>query len=128
MEEAYSMNHYLLLLLCSFASRSAGWMTVNPTRCMPVSRQSIPSHFSANDNDNDRDDDKSSLKVELIEQLSWDDSGDKVPLLQSKPREEKRDLFIPIFALISLAGLFGTYAYEMLHLASKGELYLPWGN
>jgi hypothetical protein len=96
---------------------------------MPASRQRIiQSRLSANDNNADWDDDKSSLKVELKEQLSWDDSGDKIPLLQSKLREEERDVFIPIFALISLAGLLGTYAYEMLRLASRGELYLPWGN
>ena len=38
----------------------------------------------------------------------------------------ERDLFIPIFALVSLAGLFGSYGYEMLRLYSRGELYLPW--
>ena len=42
--------------------------------------------------------------------------------------EPERDLFIPIFALVSLAGLFGAYGYEMLRLASRGELYLPWNN
>lgn len=39
---------------------------------------------------------------------------------------QERDLFIPIFALISLAGLFGSYGYEMARLYSRGELYLPW--
>ena len=43
---------------------------------------------------------------------------------QSAP--EERDLFIPIFSLVSLAGLFGSYGYEMLRLYSRGELYLPW--
>ena len=38
----------------------------------------------------------------------------------------ERDLFIPIFALVSLGGLFGSYGYEMLRLYSRGELYLPW--
>jgi cobalamin biosynthesis Mg chelatase CobN len=38
---------------------------------------------------------------------------------------EERDLFIPIFAVISLAGLFGAYGYEMFRLYSRGELYLP---
>mmetsp|Transcript_4599 Transcript_4599/g.5315 ORF Transcript_4599/g.5315 Transcript_4599/m.5315 type:complete len:112 (+) Transcript_4599:44-379(+) len=41
-------------------------------------------------------------------------------------KEPERDLFIPIFALVSLAGLFGSYGYEMLRLYSRGELYLPW--
>ena len=40
--------------------------------------------------------------------------------------EPERDMFIPIFALVSVTGLFGAYAYETLRLASKGELYLPW--
>jgi hypothetical protein len=39
---------------------------------------------------------------------------------------EERDLFIPILSLVSLAGLFGSYGYEMLRLYSRGELYLPW--
>jgi hypothetical protein len=47
---------------------------------------------------------------------------------QNRNVEQERDLFIPIFALVSLAGLFGAYGYEMLRLASRGELYLPWNN
>ncbi|MBE0451864.1 MAG: hypothetical protein IBX70_13640 [Clostridia bacterium] len=46
----------------------------------------------------------------------------------SSTQEPDRDLFIPIFALISMAGLFGSYGYEMLRLYSRGELYLPWNN
>ena len=38
----------------------------------------------------------------------------------------ERDLFIPIFAIVSLVGLFGAYGYEMVRLYSRGELYLPW--
>jgi len=38
----------------------------------------------------------------------------------------ERDLFIPIFSIVSLLGLFGAYGYEMFRLASRGELYLPW--
>lgn len=41
-------------------------------------------------------------------------------------QRQERDLFIPIFALVSLFGLFGSYAYELLRLYSRGELYLPW--
>lgn len=40
--------------------------------------------------------------------------------------DQERDLFIPIFAIVSLAGLFGAYGYEMLRLNAQGELYLPW--
>ena len=39
--------------------------------------------------------------------------------------DQERDLFIPIFAVVSLLGLFGAYGYEMLRLYSRGELYLP---
>jgi hypothetical protein len=46
--------------------------------------------------------------------------------LSSQPPPPERDLFIPIFSLVSLAGLMGAYGYEMLRLYSRGELYLPW--
>ena len=47
--------------------------------------------------------------------------------IQEKKRVEKeKDLFIPMFALVSIAGFFGLYTYEMLRLYSRGELYLPW--
>mmetsp|Transcript_29669 Transcript_29669/g.50588 ORF Transcript_29669/g.50588 Transcript_29669/m.50588 type:complete len:157 (-) Transcript_29669:49-519(-) len=39
---------------------------------------------------------------------------------------KERDLFIPIFTLVSVIGFSGLYGYEMLRLYSKGELYLPW--
>ncbi|EJK74409.1 hypothetical protein THAOC_03914 [Thalassiosira oceanica] len=39
---------------------------------------------------------------------------------------EERDLFIPIFTLVSVIGFSGLYGYEMLRLYSRGELYLPW--
>jgi len=42
--------------------------------------------------------------------------------------EEERDLFIPIFAVVSLAGLLGAYGYEMVRLYLRGELYLPFLN
>jgi hypothetical protein len=44
---------------------------------------------------------------------------------QADIEAEERDLFIPLFALISLAGLFGAYGYEMIRLYLRGELYLP---
>jgi hypothetical protein len=42
--------------------------------------------------------------------------------------EPERDIFIPIFAIAAILGLFGSYGYEMMRLASRGELYLPWSN
>ena len=46
----------------------------------------------------------------------------------SSSNNEERDLFIPIFALVSIMGFTGLYGYEMLRLYSRGELYLPWNN
>lgn len=40
--------------------------------------------------------------------------------------EKERDLFIPIFTLVSVIGFTSLYGYEMLRLYSRGELYLPW--
>ena len=46
----------------------------------------------------------------------------------SKQEEPQRDLFIPIFTLVSVVGFGGLYAYETLRLYMNGELYLPGGN
>mmetsp|Transcript_26941 Transcript_26941/g.38649 ORF Transcript_26941/g.38649 Transcript_26941/m.38649 type:complete len:137 (+) Transcript_26941:32-442(+) len=56
------------------------------------------------------------------------DNSTKVYLKgKSEPAKEK-DLFIPIFVLVSISGFAGLYLYEILRLYSKGELYLPWNN
>ena len=55
-------------------------------------------------------------------------SNNKNSVNIAKQEKNDRDLFIPIFAIVSLLGLFGSYAYEMIRLASRGELYLPWNN
>jgi len=53
-------------------------------------------------------------------------SGGSQRVQEETEREEgDRDLFIPIFSLVSIAGLLGVYAYEMIRLALRGELYLP---
>ena len=58
-----------------------------------------------------------------------DDWGVVVKKEEVQENEEKeRDLFIPIFSIVSLLGLFGAYGYEMLRLYLRGELYLPWNN
>ncbi len=61
-----------------------------------------------------------SLREEASNQVA---SPSPSPREASDPAE--RDLFIPIMAIVSLAGLFGAYGYETLRLASRGELYLP---
>jgi hypothetical protein len=55
-------------------------------------------------------------------QLSTD--GNANPKVQEFAAQE-RDLFIPIFALVSIACLMGAYGYEMVRLYLRGELYLP---
>jgi hypothetical protein len=47
----------------------------------------------------------------------------KTPLSK---KEGERDLFVPVFAFVSLLALFGTYGYETLRLYSQGEFYSPW--
>jgi hypothetical protein len=61
----------------------------------------------------------------------WDDDGGDTPsrhdkdIMKESPPRTERDLFIPIFSLVAIAGLVGSYAWEMLRLYQRGELYLP---
>jgi hypothetical protein len=75
-------------------------------------------HETSGDNQEDPTDD------------GWDDGSKQLtPIVPPKiQKEPERDTFIPIFAVVSIMGLFGSYAYEMARLASRGELYLPWNN
>jgi hypothetical protein len=75
----------------------------------------------------DNDDGSSSPATAQKGNQSTSNSGERSRVSTTKPSApEERDLFIPIFSLVSLAGLFGSYGYEMLRLYSRGELYLPW--
>jgi hypothetical protein len=51
-------------------------------------------------------------------------------IVETNKRKKKSDtdLFIPIFAMVSIMGFAGLYLYETLRLYSEGELYLPWMN
>ena len=91
----------------------------------------------ATSSDEDEDDDDgwgspSSSKVDQERELAAlqaersSASSQSRSVRQAIDEPPERDLFIPIFALVSLAGLFGSYGYEMLRLYSRGELYLPW--
>lgn len=83
------------------------------------------------DGDDDDDDDASlSNKSQLQELQALQQKPQRSTLTNNNVTTEppERDLFIPIFALVSLAGLFGAYGYEVLRLYSRGELYLPWNN
>ena len=87
------------------------------TRLTWVTSSLANSREGDNVNDDDDDDD------------GW---GNGLPV-ETQPLEKRgttvepeRDLFIPTFAIISIAGLLGSYGYEMLRLQANGELYLPW--
>jgi hypothetical protein len=85
-----------------------------------------------NDDDDDNDDDDWGDDWDEVEYgSSSTKSNNELKALHqqsaklSKKEPEERDLFIPIFALVSLGGLVGAYAYETFRLYSNGELYLP---
>jgi len=129
---------FILLLASMIVSQTAAWTTTTttttitylaPTRASPLyrvptttttptKRVSLSTSFRlylATDKDDDKND--------------WgtdDDDISQQTFLAPTKEQPDRDLFIPIFALISLSGLFGTYAFEMVRLWSRGELYLPW--
>jgi hypothetical protein len=63
-------------------------------------------------------DNKTEDNMKLLKSLQENPSA-------TSPPEKERDLFIPIFTLVSIAGFTGAYGYEMLRLYSRGELYLP---
>lgn len=73
---------------------------------------------------------QSTSKATELRQLQQATQQKQQQVARSSRSQEppERDLFIPIFAIVSLAGLFGSYGYEMLRLYSRGELYLPWNN
>ena len=78
----------------------------------------------SNDEDDGWDDDSSN--DETTSTTTPYTSPTQLSSNSQQQQEPERDMFIPIFALVSVTGLFGAYAYETLRLASKGELYLPW--
>lgn len=84
----------------------------------PRRNKGLLSNNSENSDSDDGWDDtfKDDIRDEKTPEIRVDDSSTK---------QQERDLFIPIFAIVSLAGLFGAYAYEMIRLYLNGELYLP---
>lgn len=105
-----------LLLLC--LSISNAWVTVpiSTRACLNFKSIRAPSQlFETEEDDTDGWGEPDTNR----EQLS--------PIVPPKtPKEPDRDMFIPIFAVVSILGLFGSYGYEMIRLNSRGELYLPW--
>jgi len=99
--------------------------------------RSIPRPFTLAARDDDDDDgwgttnekeggDSKRRELESIRSDLEKKRGDSGSTLANGEGEgQERDLFIPVFAVVSLLGLFGSYAYEMARLYSRGELYLP---
>jgi hypothetical protein len=77
-------------------------------------------------NDDDNDNGSSPATAQKGNQPTSNSEERSRAVTEKRSAPEERDLFIPIFSLVSLAGLFGSYGYEMLRLYSRGELYLPW--
>ena len=74
-----------------------------------------------NNNDADDDDDWGAAPATAFKETERQQQD-----IKNNTNGKERDLFIPIFSIVSLLGLFGAYGYEMLRLNSLGELYLPW--
>ena len=85
-----------------------GWDTDDSRPQQPISRETL--HETENTSTRKSISDERSLNIK---------SSRKVVV------ERDDDLFIPIFALVSIGGLLGAYGYEMIRLYSRGELYLP---
>lgn len=72
------------------------------------------------------DSSKSTEKEKELSMLRSEMKYKREMVSDGEKNENNTDLFIPLFAVVSLAGLFGAYGYEMIRLYSRGELYLPW--
>ncbi len=68
------------------------------------------------------------LQDEMTMKKQQNNKSSQISSSNNRIENEERDLFIPIFALVSVLGFTGLYGYEMLRLYSRGELYLPWNN
>lgn len=91
---------------------------------VPPSRTRQIILLRTSNNDNDGWDDNSDTPTNRIDEKNMQ----LLKSLQEKPVAAKpleRDMFIPVFTLIAIAGFTGAYGYEMLRLYSRGELYLP---
>ena len=131
-------SHSERLMYPQQGRRGHGYYREAPTR-LPTEAFTLGSRLPATSSDDNEDDDgwgvpssKSDQERELAA-LQAERAGRSAPgssassnKVQQNNEPPERDLFIPIFALVSLAGLFGSYGYELLRLYSRGELYLPW--
>jgi hypothetical protein len=119
----------LLLVLVGLVSTVHGFV---PSRiglsCYGLEPTRLAAEPDPKDTENTDDDDDGWGETQVDQQQVLQElrESPKAVTTPSSSTTPERDLFIPIFALVSLAGLFGAYGYEMLRLASRGELYLPW--
>lgn len=106
-----------------------------PTEAFTLGSRLLATSSDDNDDDDgwgvpssksDQERELAALQAERAERSAPGSSASSNKVQQENNEPPERDLFIPIFALVSLAGLFGSYGYEMLRLYSRGELYLPW--
>lgn len=114
--------------------RHRGATTRRPTEAITLGSRLLATKSDNGDDDDgwgvpssnsDQERELAALQAERAERSAPVSSASSNEVHQNNEPPE-RDLFIPIFALVSLAGLFGSYGYEMLRLYSRGELYLPW--
>ena len=129
----------LLLLALSLSTIANAWVPIthhfkingvhlhgnSQPPCSSSSSQLFQAATSPQDDDDDDtgwEDDPVTSSNESFQERSGSSS------IPSGRNEPTRDLFIPIFAIVAIVGLVGSYGYEMMRLASRGELYLPWSN
>jgi hypothetical protein len=111
------MSAFSATSICATDRRS---YRITQTSSLAMASNKPSSDFDENtDTSNDWDSDTT---PSFTTQLSTD--GNAKPKVEEFAAQE-RDLFIPIFALVSIAGLMGAYGYEMVRLYLRGELYLP---
>lgn len=113
----------LLLALCritnGFSSTIYDATVIRGSSRLQIDRLYVPPlHSQGSPQNENSEDDGWRLKESEVSGLPANDKINIVPPVE-------RDLFIPIFAVVSLLGLFGAYGYEMLRLYFRGELYLP---
>lgn len=114
-DQDQSMKSIAIILICMPLTNA---LIKVPPKTLAIAR--CPDNLrNLNLNAGDEDDDGWGELKELQQ-------ASRQPSVVEEDRE--RDMFIPIFAVVSLAGLFGAYGYETLRLASREELYLPWNN
>jgi hypothetical protein len=117
-------------LLISFAN---AWIPVThhfKIKCLQLHGDSPTSSselFFAAASPDDKGDDDTGWEDEPMPMVNKPFQERTISSIPSGSRNEpQRDLFIPIFAIVAIVGLLGSYGYEMMRLASRGELYLPW--